>query len=61
MTIPVDKPTVAIPVLPLVHVPPPASLNAVVKPAQTTAVPIMDDGNGLTVATTVDIQPVARV
>ena len=60
--IPVEEPAVAIPVLPLVHVPPlVASLKVVVKPAQTAAVPVIDDGNGLTVTTTVAIQPVARV
>ena len=51
VTSPVDKPTVAIAVLPLVHVPPPASLKDAVNPAQTTAVPVMDDGNGFTVIT----------
>ena len=61
VTMPVDEPIVAMPVLPLVHVPPPASLSVVVKPAQTTAVPVIEDGNGLTVTTTVAIQPAARV
>ena len=52
VTIPVEAPTVATPVLPLVHVPPLVpSLSVVVKPAQTIAVPVMDDGNAYTVTT----------
>ena len=61
VTTPVEKPIVAIPVLPLVQVPPPASLKVVVNPAQTAAVPVIDAGNGLTVTTLAAIQPVARV
>ena len=61
VTIPVEEPAVAIPVVPLAHVPPPASLKVVVNPAQTAAVPLIADGNGLTVTITVAIQPVARV
>ena len=59
---PVEEPMVAIVVTPLVHVPPPvASLRVVVKPAQTVAIPVIDDGNGLTVTITVAKQPVERV
>ena len=62
VTTPLDEPIVTMPVLPLVHVPPlVASLMVVVKPAHTTAVPVMDEGNGLTVTTIVEIQPVIRV
>ena len=62
VTIPVEEPIVAMPVLPLVQVPlAVASLKVVVNPAQTTAVPVIDDGNGFTVTTTVAIQPAARV
>ena len=62
VTIPDDVPTVAIPVLLLLHVPPlVASLRVVVKPMQTVAVPLTDAGNGLTVTTTVATQPVAII
>ena len=61
VTIPVEELMIATPVLPLVHVPPPASLKVVVKPAQTVAVPVMADGNGFTVTTIVAIQLVATV
>ena len=62
VTKPVEEPTVAFAVLPLVHVPPlVASLMLVVKPAHTVAVPVMDEGSGLTVTTTVEIQPVVSV
>ena len=61
VTMPVEDPTVAIPVLPLAHVPPPASLKVVVNPTQTVAVPEMEDGNGYTVTTIVAIHPVGRV
>ena len=60
--IPVDKPAVAIPVLPLLQVPPVvASLNTVAAPTQTVAVPVMGEGNGLTVTVTVVLQPVGKV
>lgn len=49
VTIPVE-PTVATDVLPLLHVPPlVASLRVVTSPAQTTIVPVIDEGAGLTV------------
>ena len=60
-TIPVDVPTVAADVLLLLHVPPPASVNAVVEPAQTLAVPVIAEGRVLTVTTVVFWQPVASV
>src|SRR3569833_174940 len=41
VTIPVDKPIVATPVLPLSHVPPPASLSTVVAPTHTFSVPVI--------------------
>ena len=53
VTTPDAEPTVATPVLPEVHVPPAvASLSVVVSPAQTTAVPVIADGSGLTVTVT---------
>ena len=62
VTVPVDEPIVAMPVPPLLHVPlAVASFNVVVKPAQTVTVPVMDDGNGLTVTTIVAMHPVPRV
>lgn len=48
-TIPVADPTVATDGVPLLHVPPPASLNVVVDPTQTVSVPAMVAGSGLTV------------
>ena len=49
LTIPVVLPIVAMVGVELVHVPPPASDNVVFCPAQTTAVPEIDDGSGLIV------------
>lgn len=56
-TIPELEPTVATPVLLLVHNPPPASLSVVIEPAHTSAVPLIDDGDGLTVTTVVVVHP----
>ncbi len=61
VTTPVVNPTVAIPVALLLQVPPPASLNVVVKPEHTVSVPNIADGNGLTVTTAVIIHPVGSV
>ena len=61
VTIPVVDPTVAIVVLLLLHVPPPASLNVVVKPEHTLSAPSMAVGRGFTVNTAVAIQPVGNV
>jgi hypothetical protein len=61
VTIPVVKPTVAMPVALLLHVPPPASDKVIVKPEQTVSVPSMAVGNGYTVTTAVIIQPVGKV
>ena len=62
VTIPVVDPTVAIPVAPLVHVPPRGvSLNVVVKPAHTVSVPEIAPGKELTVTIAVAIQPVGKV
>ena len=60
-TIPELVPIVATLVLLLIHVPPPVLESVVVEPAQTVAVPVIADGNGLTVTTVVVIQPVASV
>ena len=55
VTIPVDEPTVAIPVAPELHTPPlVASVSALVAPTQTVAVPVIDATEiGLTVAISV--------
>ncbi len=53
VTIPVDEPIVATDVVLLDHVPPPASVNVVVKPAHTLAVPDIEDGKVFTVTTVV--------
>ena len=58
VTTPVPNPIVPLPLL-AVQVPPPASVNAVVKPTHTVRVPVMDAGSGFTVTTAVIIQPVA--
>ena len=47
VTIPVVLPTVALSVLLLVHVPPPASVRLVVNPTHTVDVPVIAAGNGL--------------
>jgi hypothetical protein len=50
VTIPVDEPTVATPVVPLVHVPPEGvELSVVVSVAHTEAVPVILVGTGFTV------------
>jgi hypothetical protein len=49
VTTPFEVPTVAIEVLLLVHVPPPASVKLVVEPVQAEVVPVIEPGNGLTV------------
>ena len=55
-------PIVTKPLLLLLHVPDGVVLlNAVVNPAHTVFVPVMDAGNGLTVITVVVIQPVGSV
>lgn len=61
VTIPVDEPTVAIAVLLLAHVPPPASLRVVVLPAHTVATPVIAPGSGLTVTVVIRMQPVGNV
>jgi hypothetical protein len=61
VTTPVPETIVATPVLLLAQVPPPASLNAVVNPAQTVGVPDIADGSGLTVLTAVAMHPVGKV
>jgi hypothetical protein len=59
-TIP-DAPTVATAVLLLLHVPPPASVSAVVEPTHTLAAPVIALGDELIVTTTVALHPVANV
>lgn len=55
VTTPEEEPTVAIPVLPLVHVPPDeVLLNVVVDPTHTFVVPVMVAGNGFTVTVAIE-------
>ncbi len=62
VTIPEFRLTVALAVLLLLHVPPDtASVNDVVLPAHTVAVPLIVEGVPLIVATLVTKQPVGRV
>jgi hypothetical protein len=54
LTVPVPDPTVAIPVVLLLQVPPPVALARVELAAwQTNVVPVIEAGNGLTVTTVV--------
>jgi hypothetical protein len=58
----VPDPTVAIAILLLLQVPPVVpSLNVVVKPTQTDAIPVIAAGTGFTVTTAVCLQPVDNV
>jgi len=57
VTMPVPEPTVAVVVLPLLQVPPPGSLNAVIAPTQTVVDPVIPPGNGLTVTVVVALHP----
>ena len=61
VTTPVPGTTVATVVVLLLHVPPPTSLKVVVDPTHTDTVPVIEDGNGLTVTTVVAKQPVLNV
>ena len=59
VTRPVPAPTVATEVLLLLHVPPVVvSVSRVVKDIQRVEEPVIDDGNGFTVTTSVALQPV---
>ncbi len=58
VTMPDDRPIVATPVLPLLHVPPlVASVSVVVESTHAVIVPPIDDGIGLTVTTAVAKHP----
>lgn len=61
VTIPEEEPTVALEVLPLVHVPPPASLRVVVEPEHTFADPDIGAGSGSTVNSVVAMQLVVSL
>jgi hypothetical protein len=62
VTIPEDEPTERILVLPLLHVPPGIrSLNTVVAPRQILVLPLIAEGNGLTVTFLEAVQPVGNV
>ena len=56
-TKPVVGITVATVVVPLVQVPPPASVNAVVAPTQTVSVPVIGLGTAFTVIGNMEVQP----
>jgi hypothetical protein len=58
ITMPVPEPMVAIVVLPLLHVPPPASVSVVVPPTHMLVVPLMADGKGFTVSVVFVVHPV---
>lgn len=61
-TLPDERPTVAIKVLLLAHVPPVVVLvNSVACPAHTVIAPVMPDGKGFVVTTLVAEQPVGKV
>ncbi len=61
VTIPVPSPTLAIDVLLLVHVPPPASVNAEVLPRQTDVLPEMPPGEETIETVAVATQPLGSV
>jgi hypothetical protein len=61
VTIPEAEPTVATVVVLLAHAPPPASVSDVVRPTHTLAVPVIEDGSGLIVATSDVRHPVPNV
>ena len=65
LTVPEPEPTVAMPVALLLHVPPPSgSLKVVVAFTQSSRVPVIADGNGLTITyevTAVPLQPALSV
>jgi hypothetical protein len=60
VTMPVAEPIVAVAVLLLIHVPPPAAVSVVVSPAHAIAAPDIA-GSGSTVSTRVVKQPVDNV
>jgi hypothetical protein len=60
VTIPAD-PTVAIPVLLLLHIPPPASLKVVVEPIHTCVTPVIGEGDEFTDKVVCMAQPVVNV
>jgi len=58
VTIPVVDPTVATPILPLLHTPPPDTLlSVVVLPEHSVIVPVIDEGVLITLTTRVARQP----
>ena len=61
LTTPVPGTTVATVVILLLQVPPPASLNVVVEPAHTDAIPVIDEGKALTVTVVTAKHPVPSV
>ena len=58
VTVPLVLPTVATPVLLLLHTPPPASVSDVNEPAHTAAVPLIAEGDVFTDMLFVAMQPV---
>ena len=61
VTMPDVDPTVAISVLPLLHVPPPEPDNIIEEPTHTLPGPVIGPGLGLTVNVAVTLQPVGNV
>jgi hypothetical protein len=61
VNMPEEEPMVAIPVLPVLHVPPGVEDNDVVAPAHMASTPVIPMGNGFTVTTAVVKQPVGNV
>ena len=57
-TLPEASTTAPLPGLLLLHVPPPELASVVVAPVHTVRTPVIGDGNGLTVTTTLLAQPV---
>jgi hypothetical protein len=56
-----EEPIVAIEVFAALHVPEPASVNADVKPTQTTTLPVIAGGSGLTLTAAIAVQPTGVV
>ena len=61
LTMPDADPTVAMPPLPELQLPPPGSLRTVVAPVQTIATPVIGDGVVFTVSVIVAAQPSGSV
>lgn len=60
VTIPEPDPIIAIAGLLLIQVPPPGSIRVVVEPTHTDKLPVIREGNGLTVIVSIVLHPVKR-